>query len=97
MTSPLPDSYRSLRCALRTRLDLIADTAWRDRDPEGHLNALRVAGAEINARAAALDPSPPAELAHYLEGQSLSKALEWLDNAARQGGQMSGGPIGCGR
>lgn len=77
------------------RLEVIADAAWRARDPEGHLQALRCAAEEINTRAAALDPRPPADLAHYLEGQSLSKALAWLDHAAGLGGPAPSRSAAC--
>ena len=71
-----PEQIRALRAALRRRLDLIADHAFRDRDPVAHLAALRSASEVIDQLKPHFAGDP--RLNHFLEGASYSKALAWI-------------------
>lgn len=68
----------ALHAAVKRRLDIVADHAWRDRDPSGHLAALKAAAADLDQLVADLPAGCDAELRHYLERQSYMKALAWL-------------------
>ena len=69
---------------LRRRESVIADHAWRDRDPSGHLAALKEVSEQITAwtedHHAALDP----RLRHYLANASFAKALAHAETAIPQ-------------
>jgi len=71
--------YPEVAEALRERLRVIADHAWRDRDPAGHLAALREASERLARLEAALPPGAPARLRHYLQHASYQKALAFLE------------------
>jgi hypothetical protein len=73
------EPYRELAEALRQRLALIADRDFYQRDPQGHLDALRDVSHRIDTARDALPRPIPGELAHYLHGASLSKALAWIE------------------
>lgn len=67
---------------LRQRETIIADHAWRDRDPAAHLAALKEVSLAIEnwrIKQTTLDP----RLAHFLENASFAKALAFLDNSPR--------------
>ena len=64
---------------LRRRLEIIADTPWRDRDPEGHLDALREVSEGLVREHALLAPRMPVRLAHFFERCSYDKALAFLE------------------
>ncbi|MGV3658788.1 MAG: hypothetical protein ACO1TE_01350 [Prosthecobacter sp.] len=70
-----------LRTLLQRRIDLIADHAFRDRDPAAHLEALKGVSEEISAEHQRLKPQLPARLNHFLTQASFSKALEYLDSS----------------
>jgi flagellar biosynthesis chaperone FliJ len=72
-----------LRNAIARRLAIVADRAFYNRDPKAHLAALQNAAAETNRHAAALRATMDPTLAHYLDRQSLTKALDWLDHHAK--------------
>lgn len=74
--------FALLHRLLRQRLDVIADHAWRDRDPSAHLDALRNVSEAIQAEQARLRPQLPPRLQHYLQQSSLQKALEYLEMEA---------------
>ena len=65
---------------LRRRLEVIADHAWRDRDAESHLDALKTVSEAVlawhQARQGRLDP----RLDHFLTRGSYEKALGWLED-----------------
>lgn len=67
--------YPALAAALRQRLDIIADHAWRDRDPAGHLEALKKVSLELAEMRTYLPPGAPPKLNHYLLQCSYAKAL----------------------
>jgi hypothetical protein len=64
---------------LRRRETVIADHAWRDRDSDGHLEALKQISEEVTAwskaQTAPLDP----RLSHFLANASFAKALDHLE------------------
>lgn len=68
--------------ALRNRLAVVADHDLRDRDPAGHLTALKQAASELDAVIAGLPAGTPPMLRHYLERQSYEKAIAWLVDPA---------------
>jgi len=63
---------------LQRRLDVIADHAWRDRDPAAHLQALAKVSGEITdwtkEHRSELDP----RLRHFLANASYAKALDFI-------------------
>jgi len=67
---------------LQRREAVITDHAWRDRDPEGHLEALKEVSIAISdwpgQHPDALDP----RLRHYLQNASYAKALAHLQLAS---------------
>lgn len=71
-------AFLQLREALLRRLEVIADHSWRDRDPAGHLEALKAASLAISE--VALPPKIDPHLAHYLKQCSYDKALAFLEN-----------------
>lgn len=70
---------KALHAAVKRRLDLVADHAFRDRDPAAHLAALKSAAAELDTLVRELPTDCDGELRHYLERQSYTKALAWLE------------------
>lgn len=71
--------HQKLHAAVKARLDLVADHAFRDRDPATHLAALKSAAARLDAEMSHLPAEIDPTLRHYLERQSYTKALAWLD------------------
>ncbi|OYV05164.1 MAG: hypothetical protein CFE26_13015 [Verrucomicrobiales bacterium VVV1] len=67
-----------LATLLQRRLDVIADHAWRDRDPSAHLQALADVSGEISEwtkeHRSELDP----RLRHFLANASYAKALDFI-------------------
>jgi hypothetical protein len=74
--------FATLRDLLRRRLEVIADHAFRDRDPAGHLETLREVSEALTVEHARLRSVLPARLNHFLTQSSLSKALEYLESEA---------------
>ena len=75
----LPPELSPLRDALRRRLEIIADTAWRDRDPTSQLQALQEISESIFQQHNDLAPKLPPRLRHFMESQSYTKALALLE------------------
>ncbi len=75
----MPSPHAELAAALRERLAIIADRAFYQRDPAGHLAALQAVSARIDRAAANLPAPVDPRLAHFLEGASYAKALAWLE------------------
>lgn len=73
------EALRELASLLRRRLDIIADTELRDRDPEHQLALLREVSETIEAFHARHRGSVPPRLNHYLGNCSYQKALEWAE------------------
>lgn len=64
---------------LRRRLAIIADHAWRDRDPEGHLDALKTVSEEITTWTLEHRLEVDSQMRHYLANASYQKALAYLE------------------
>ncbi|MFT4550649.1 MAG: hypothetical protein ACI8XO_005077 [Verrucomicrobiales bacterium] len=80
-TSPDPTALNDLAGLLRRRLEVIADHAWRDRDPDGQLEALKDVSLEINAVHEALAGQVHAKLNHFLTQCSYDKALAFIEES----------------
>lgn len=72
--------YPTLAQALRARLALIANHQLRVQDPGAHLAKLKEAGEQIDNLVQQLPRDADPMLVHYLQRQSLNKALEWLEH-----------------
>jgi hypothetical protein len=84
-TAKLPrGDLEALADLLRRRRATIADTAWRDRDPDSHLRALQEVSEAITRRAAALRGDVPFQLGHFLDRCSFDKALAYIETALRE-------------
>lgn len=68
--------HPELQTLLKKRLNIIADHAFRDRDPEAHLEALKSVSQEIDSYTEAHLSGMDAKLRHYLSNFSYQKALE---------------------
>ncbi|MCP4849962.1 MAG: hypothetical protein GY899_18640 [Verrucomicrobiaceae bacterium] len=68
-----------LACLLRKRLNIIADHAFRDRDPQAHLEALKAIFEEIQLEHENLKGKIPPRLEHFLSGCSYDKALAFIE------------------
>jgi len=65
--------------SLRRREAIIADHAWRDRDPAGQLTALKQVSEEITAWSSAHPGQIDPRLRHFLSNASFAKALAHLE------------------
>jgi hypothetical protein len=74
--------HPDLQTLLRRRLDIIADHAFRDRDPAAHLEALKSVSEEIETYTTAHLPGFDPKLRHYLTNSSYQKALDHLAHQA---------------
>jgi hypothetical protein len=77
-------TLHELHAAVKARLDIVADHVFRDRDPAAHLEALKSAAARLDSLFANLPAEADPMLRHYLERQSYTKALAWLESATAQ-------------
>jgi len=73
------ESLIELENALRERLRVIADHEFRDRDPAGHLEALKSASEGLARLGDSLAPGLPPRLAHFLERCSYDKAIAFVE------------------
>ena len=73
--------HRELINLLKRREAVIADHAWRDRDPASHLDALREVSEAISAWHAENESHIDPKLRHYLQKSSFAKALGHLETA----------------
>ena len=71
--------HPELQTLLRQRLAIIADHAFRDRDPAGHLEELKRISGLIDDYAKAHFREFDAKLRHYLSNCSYQKALDHLN------------------
>lgn len=77
---PLTDkSIKELTELLRQRLQIIADHAMRDANPEMHLQALQRVSESIDGMRTTLHSELPPRLRHFLEQSSYQKALAYLE------------------
>jgi len=77
-------THATLAALLEKRVQLIADHALRERDPAGHLTALREVSEAIDAFYALQKPHLAPRLRHFMEQASYAKALEFLKGAATE-------------
>lgn len=80
----LDSMHKALHTAVKTRLDIVSDHAFRDRDAAAHLDALKSAASQLDALVAKLPPDTDPTLRHYLERQSYMKAMDWLEERVNQ-------------
>jgi hypothetical protein len=73
---------QTLAALLRHREAVIADHAWRERDPSGQLAELARVSGEIDAWTAQNAAQLDARLRHYLTQASFQKALLHIETAA---------------
>ena len=73
--------YEELAAALRDRLSVIRDTAWRERDPAGQLARLQQVSESIVDLQRRLPAPVDPRLAHFLERCSYDKALAWIEDS----------------
>ena len=64
---------------LRRRISIIADHLWRDRDPDGQLDALKEVSEKITEWTAENRAVIDAQLRHFLTNASFDKALAHID------------------
>lgn len=76
-----PEEMEKLRHLLKKRIDVIADHAWRERDPAAHLDRLCEVSEAISEIYARCKGTLPARFAHYMERMSYQKALAFLEGA----------------
>jgi hypothetical protein len=69
---------------LRQRVAIIADHAWRDRDGDGHLEALKDVSEKIAAWTKEHRTKVDPQLRHYLANASFQKALAHLEALAAE-------------
>jgi hypothetical protein len=70
-----PADLISLTALLERRLAIIADHAWRDKDPPSHLEALKDVSQRIAAWTARNQGQLDGRLKHFLANSSFEKAL----------------------
>lgn len=70
--------HTELRELLKSRLEVIADHAFRDRDAAGHLELLKSVSEKIDRYHKAHASDFDAKMRHYLTNSSYQKALEHL-------------------
>ena len=75
-----PMLHPDLATLLKRRLEVIADHSWRDRDAEGHFEALKEVSESIMHWHSSHQGSLPARLEHFLSGCSYDKALRFLES-----------------
>lgn len=73
--------HQALIDLLKRRESVIADHPWRDRDPAGHLDALREVSEAITAWHQENQNKIDPQLRHYLQKSSFAKALAHLESA----------------
>lgn len=79
VNSPDANAFLDLASMLERRLEIIANHEFRNRDPEGHLDALKVVSEKIVGEQARLAAVTPPRLAHFLQGCSYDKALAFIE------------------
>lgn len=70
--------HAELQQLLKQRLDVIADHAFRDRDPVAHLAALKDVSEKLASHSLDHQAEFDAKLRHYLANSSYQKALDHL-------------------
>lgn len=70
--------HSDLADLLRRRLAIIVDHAWRDRNPEEHLEALKDVSEAISSWTRENRIHLDAQLRHFLANCSFDKALNYI-------------------
>jgi hypothetical protein len=78
MPSPPTSDLQKLAELLERRLKVISDHAFRDRDPAGHLEALKTASEAIKECHSRLKGQLPPRLEHFLSQCSYQKAHDFI-------------------
>ena len=73
-----------LASLLEKRLGVIADHELRDGDPDEQLRQLQEVSAKIDEMHSNLQGRIKPRLAHFLEGCSYQKALDWIEAELRE-------------
>ncbi|MGC6457627.1 MAG: hypothetical protein ACON4R_04585 [Akkermansiaceae bacterium] len=76
--------FPDLARLLKTRIEVIADHKFRDRDPPAHLDALKKVSEEIDDWYQTHRNKIDGNLSHFLAGASYQKALDYLENGMRR-------------
>ena len=79
--SDIASLHKNLHAAVKARLDIVADHAFRDRNAAAHLEALKDVAGQLDTLVGSLPANTDPTLRHYLERQSYTKALGWLEEA----------------
>lgn len=74
------EEYAELQSLLQRRLEVIADTEWRDRDPKGQLDALKSVSEALMARHQSWRDRMSPKLEHFMSNCSYQKALDFIEN-----------------
>ena len=74
------NEFNKLAKLLRTRLKIIADHEFREKDPDSHLEALKEISMAIENEYNVLEKSLEPRLKHYLSNMSYEKALNHIEN-----------------
>lgn len=77
-------NFPELARLLETRVAVIADHEFRDRDPAGHLEALKNASEAIDQWHQSHRSEIDGNLDHFLTGASYQKALVYLETGTRR-------------
>ncbi|WP_411827291.1 hypothetical protein [Luteolibacter sp. AS25] len=73
--------HAELQASLLKRTEIISDRSWYERDPDGHLEALKNVSGEIDSYFSEHRSGCDAQLAHFLKNASYQKALDHLQKA----------------
>ncbi|MFC7335722.1 hypothetical protein ACFQY0_00925 [Haloferula chungangensis] len=72
--------HPDLAALLKSRISIIADHEFRDRDSDAHLEALKQVSEQIMKWHRTHQGTLPARLEHFLSGCSYDKALRFLES-----------------
>ena len=76
----MDNEFNKLAKLLRTRLKIIADHEFREKDPDSHLEALKEISMAIDNEYNVLEKLLEPRLKHYLSNMSYEKALNHIEN-----------------
>ena len=77
----MDEQLGELASALRERLTIVGDEESRQ-DPDRHMARLQDVSSRIETLERRLAPTLDAQLRHFLQRRSYSKALEYLETSA---------------
>ena len=76
--------FPELAKLLESRIAVIADHEFRDRDPKAHLEALKSVSESISCWHQSHQSEIDGDLDHFLTGASYQKALLYLETGTRR-------------